>query len=124
MTKHFAFFIVLASMALVGCSSTKVESNDASQPVDDGMPFGKITDSDSDRLLQFAKEKGFDLSSDLQKADAKDTNALARVFGLSMTFESLDQNARTYGQVIYSSFLNLGETMGPEQYSGVVLVQS
>jgi hypothetical protein len=124
MTKYFVFLIVLASMAFVGCSSTKVESEAPSQSADDGMPFGKITDSDTDQLKQFAKEKGFDLSSELQKAYAKDTNALARIFGFSMTFTSLDQNALTYGQVIYSNFLNLGETMGPEQYSSVVVAQS
>jgi hypothetical protein len=124
MTKYFAVVIVLASLAFIGCSSTKFETDATSQSADDGMPFGKITDSDTDHLMQFAKEKGFDLSAELQKAYAKDTNALARIFGFSMTFESLDQNARTYGQVIYSSFLNLGETMGPEQYSSVVVAQS
>lgn len=126
MTKYFICFIVLATVAFVGCSSTKIESNDASQTVDDDMPFGKITDGDTEQLMQFAKERGFDLSSDLQKAYAKDTdtNALARVFGFSLTFKSLDKNARTYGQVIYSSLLNLGETMGVEQYSSVIVAQS
>ena len=123
MTKYFAYFIILMSVAFVGCNGTKVESDDASQSVDDGMPFGKITDSDTDQLIQFAKERGFDLSSELQQAYAKDTNALAHIFRFSLTFKSLDQNARTYGQVIYSSLLNLGETMGPEQYSSVVVAQ-
>ena len=124
MTKYFVCLIILASAAFIGCRSSNVKSNNASQSVDDGMPFGKITDSDSDQLVQFAKERGFDLISELQKADAKDTNALARIFGFSMTFKSLDQNARTYGQTVYSSFLNLGETMGTEQYSSVVAAQS
>jgi hypothetical protein len=124
MTKYFVYFIILMSVAFVGCSSTKVESDDTSQSLVDGMPFGKITDSDTDQLMQFAKERGFDLSSELQKAYAKDTNALARVFRFSLTFKSLDQNARTYGQVIYSSLLNLGETIGPEQYSSVLVAQN
>jgi hypothetical protein len=124
MTKYYTFLIVLITVALAGCSSTNVQSDAASQPADDGMPFGKITDSDTDHLMEFARAHGFDLSSELQKAYAKDTNALARVFGFSLSFKSLDQNARTYGQVIYSSLLNLGETIGPEQYSAVVLTQS
>ena len=124
MTKYFVCFIILASVAFGGCSSPKVESNDASQFVDNGMPFGKITDSDTDHLMQFAKKRGFDLSSEMEKAYAKDTNALARVFVFSLTFKSLDQNARTYGQVIYSSLLNMSETMGPDQYSSVVVAQS
>jgi hypothetical protein len=101
-------------------------ADDASQSVDDGMPFGKITDNDTDQLMQFAKERGFDLNSELQKAYAKDvgTNALGRIFRFSLTFKNLDKNARTYGQMIYSSLLNLGETMGVEQYSSVVDAQS
>jgi hypothetical protein len=118
------FFIVLMAAALAGCSSTNVQPDAASQSADDGMPFGKITDSDTDHLMEFARAQGFDLSSELQKAYAKDTNALARVFSFSTSFKTLDQDARTYGQVIYSSLLNLGETLGPEQYSAVVVAQS
>ena len=115
--------MILIGVALVGCNSTKVESDEKSQSVDDGMPFGKITDSDTERLMQFAKERGFDFGSEIQKAYAKDTNALARIFRFSMAFTILDQNARTYGQIIYSSLLNLGEVIGPDQYSAVVVAQ-
>ena len=126
MTKYFVYFIFLVSVVFVGCSNTKTESDDASHPAEPGMPFGKITDNDVAQLMQFAKEKGFDLNSELEKAyaDNTDTNALARVFRFSLTFKSLDQNARTYGQVIYSSLLNLGETMGVDRYSSVVVAQS
>jgi hypothetical protein len=48
---------------------------------------------------------------------------LARIFKLSLAFKTFDQNARTYGQIIYSSLLNLGETMGVEEYSKVIAVQ-
>ena len=93
MTKCIVCFIVLAGLAFVGCSSIKVESGDASQPADDGMPFGKITDADTDQLMQFAKDKGFDLSGELEKAYAKDTNALANVFRFSLTFQSKHRSA-------------------------------
>ncbi len=96
----------------------------AAQSWDDGMPFGEISDDDVNQLMQFAKEQGFDLSSEFQKAYAKDVDALARVFTFSLTFKDLDQNARTYGHTIYCSVLNLGETMGLEQYSDVVAAQS
>ena len=125
MTKCCVFLIILISLAFAGCSITKVEQPDeALQFVNDGMPFGKITDSDIENLMEFAREQGFDLSAELQKVYTKDTNALARVFRFSLSFKSLDQNARTYGQAIYSSLLNLGETIGPEQYSAVVVAQS
>jgi hypothetical protein len=123
MTKYFALSIILVSLALAGCS-TNVQSDEASQSTDDGMPFGKITDTDTDHLMEFARAQGFYLSAELQKVYAKDTNALGRVFGFSLSFKTLDQNARTYGQVVYSSLLNLGESIGPEQYSAVVLAQS
>lgn len=121
--------MILISITLVGCSKPKVQPDEVSLPVADangikdaeeGMPFGKITESDTDQLLQFAKEKGFDLSSDLQKASAKD--ALARFFRFSLTFKSFDRNARTYGHVVYCSLLNLGETLGIEEYFCPVLV--
>lgn len=124
MIEYFVLTITLLSLALAGCSSTNVQSDETFQVADEGMPFGKIEDTDTDRLIKFAREQGFDLSAELQKAYAKDMNALGRVFGFSLRFKTLDQNARTYGQVIYSSLLNLGEAIGPEQYSAVVLAQS
>jgi hypothetical protein len=123
MERSLVGLLVLVTLALIGCGSTRVESDAASGLVDDGMPFGKITDSDLDQLRQFAKKEGVDFVAELDKAYAKDTNALAKVFRFSLAMKSLDQNARTYGQVIYSSFLNLGETMGTERYSEVVVAQ-
>ena len=39
---------------------------------------------------------------------------------LSLSLKTLDGNARAYGQVVYSSLLNLGETMGVEAYAKVL----
>jgi hypothetical protein len=102
----------------------KVAIDDAEEFADDGMPFGEIAESDTDHLMQFAQEHGFDLKSEFQKACANDTDALASVFKFSLRFQSLDQNARTYGQAIYSSFLRLGEAFGTERYSSVVANQN
>ena len=103
---------ILAIVSMFSCSTA-----------DDGMPFGKITENDTARLTQFAKDQGVDLGVESKKAYAKDKKALARIFKLSVAFKTLDQNARTYGQIIYSSLLNLGETMGVEEYSKVIAVQ-
>lgn len=45
---------------------------------------------------------------------------LGRLFNLSLSFTKLDANVRAYGQVVYSSFLNLGETMGVDAYVKVL----
>jgi hypothetical protein len=76
---------------------------------DDGMPFGQIGDADVDRLADFAKKSGFDLKPEMERVYNEDEEALARLFKFSLVFKTLDANARTYGQIIYSAFLNLGE---------------
>ena len=106
-TTIFAFFL------LISCSFAN-----------DGMPFGKITGDDVVNLTKFAKSQGVDLGADGKKMYKKDKEALSRIFKLSIAFKSLDQNARTYGQVIYSSLLNLAESMGIEEYSKIVTAQS
>ena len=50
--------------------------------------------------------------------------ALARLFKFSLAFKTLDANARTYGQIIYSSLLNLGEGVGVDAYVKVLDRQS
>ncbi len=116
-------FIILVNIILAGCSSTKLESNNAVQSLDDGEPFGAITDNDVEQLVKFAKEKDYDLDPDLTKAFADDTNALSRIFKFSLFFKSFDKNAHIYGQVIYNSFLNQGEKKRSEQYAQVVIAQ-
>jgi hypothetical protein len=49
-----------------------------------------------------------------------DADALGRVFAFSLTFNSLDQNARTYGQIIFSSLLNIGEVVGVPAYAKII----
>jgi hypothetical protein len=78
-------------------------------PVPDGMPFGSVGEADVDRLAEFAKKSGFDLKPEMERVYNKDEQALARLFKFSLVFKTLDANARTYGQIIYSAFLNLGE---------------
>ena len=81
-------------------------------PLSDGMPFGPVGEADMDRLAEFAKKSGFDLKPEMERVHEKDEEALARLFKFSLAFKTLDANARTYGQIIYSSFLNLGEGIG------------
>ena len=79
------------------------------QAQDGGVPFGQIGDADVDRLAEFATKSGFDLRPELERVYKKDEKALARLFKFSLVFEALDANARTYGHIVYSAFLNLGE---------------
>ena len=90
---------------------------------DDGMPFGPISDADVDRLTEFAKKSGFDLKSEMERVYRKDEEALARLFKFSVTFKTLDANARAYGQIVYSCLLNLGESP-PEIFVKVLDRQS
>ena len=89
--------------------------------VDDGMPFGDITDANIEAFRTFAKPKGLDLQTDMQKVyEKKDAAALGRIFQFSTKLSNLDINAKTYGQIIYSSFLNLGESWGVESYAKIL----
>jgi len=88
-----------------------------------GMPFGALGPKDLSRLEVYANTEGYDLMRDLKLVYQKDVEALARVFRFSVKFTKLDRNARAYGQLIYSSFLNLSETLGAEPYAGVVASQ-
>jgi hypothetical protein len=83
---------------------------------DDGIPFGPIGDADVDRLAEFGKKSGFDLKPEIERVYEHDEAALARLFQFSLAFNSLDPNARAYGQIIYSSLLNLGEVIGVDAY--------
>jgi hypothetical protein len=91
---------------------------------DDGMPFGPVGDADFDRLAEFAKKSGCDLKAEMERVYQKDEEALARLFQLSLGFKTLDPNARTYGQILYSSLLNLGEAIGVDGYVKVLDRQS
>ena len=85
-----------------------------------GMPFGRVDDADIDHLQDFAKKSDFDLKDEMARVyccDKKiDEDALARVFIFSRRFNTLDKNARTYGQIIYSSLLRIGEVLGVDYY--------
>jgi len=72
-----------AIFALVALCST-------SYGADDGMPFGKITDADVERLDKAARSAVVELTKDMQRAYHKDAKALARVFQFSTTFTRLD----------------------------------
>jgi hypothetical protein len=89
-------------------------------PVPDGMPFGPVEEADVDRLAEFAKKSGFDLKPEMERVYKKDEEALARLFKFSLSFTTLDANARTYGQIVCSSLLNLGEPIGVDAYVRVL----
>ena len=94
------------------------------EPIFDGQPFGHISEADVDRLQQFGLTRGFDLQAEMARvysADNKlDEEALGRVFGFSRQFNTLDGNARAYGQIIYSSLLRIGEVVGVPHYVKII----
>jgi hypothetical protein len=92
-------------------------------PIPDGMPFGRVEEADVDRLQEFALKRGFDLKAETARVygDKKvDEDALGRVFVFSRQFSTLDKNARAYGQIIYSSLLNIGEQIGVPAYVKII----
>jgi hypothetical protein len=91
---------------------------------DDGVAYIRYTDAELDHLFAFAKKSHFDFRTDFDRAQDGDKDAakesLGRMFRLSVVFHRLDNDARTYGQIIWNSLLNLGETWGVEEYSKVI----
>jgi hypothetical protein len=112
----------MASMTIASCSTTNSLTNDLQSAIN-GEPYGRITDHDIDRLVNFAKSKSYDMYPDLKNAFDGDVNALSRIFAFSTSFDNFNLDARTYGQIIYNSFLSLGEGIGPQKYSDVVNIQ-
>ncbi len=91
--------------------------------IDAGYPYGRITDADVDRLQVFATQNGFDLISELDRiyrGGYKNEDSLDRVFAFASKFERLDDNARTYGHIIWSSLLNIGEVIGVPAYIAMI----
>jgi hypothetical protein len=105
-------FLLALVVSLVVCGLVHAQN--------DGMPFGPIGEADVDRLEEFAKASGFDWKPEMERVYKKDKEALARLFTFSLVFKTLDSNARAYGQVIYSSWLNLGEQYGLDFYLEVL----
>jgi hypothetical protein len=92
-------------------------------PVPDGMPFGRVDDADVDRLQEFALKRSFDVKAEMARVYGEkkvDEDALGRVFIFSRQFDRLDKNARIYGQIIYSSLLNIGEHIGVPAYVKII----
>jgi hypothetical protein len=104
-------------------AATAVAAERTPGPVPDGMPFGQIEEADIDRLQDFAVKHGFDLKAEMARvygAHKVDEDALGRVFMLSRQFDALDKNARAYGQIIYSSLLNIGEAIQVDGYTKIL----
>ena len=90
---------------------------------DEGTPFGKISQSDYNKLGTLARTHGIDIESEIGKVyDKKDAAALGRIFKLALFFETLDPVTKAYGQVIFSSFLTMSESKD-FNYAAVVAAQ-
>jgi hypothetical protein len=114
MTRIILVILLVASVAAAGRTPG---------PIPNGMPFGRVDDADIDRLQEFALKRGFDLKAEMARvygSNGADEDALGRVFIFSRQFNALGKNARTYGQIIYSSLLNIGEQIGVPAYAKVI----
>ena len=88
---------------------------------DDGQPFGRMTDQDFEAFERYAASHGFDVEGEMKKVYAGDSDALARVFQFSTRFSRLDAQARAYGNLLYSTFLNVVESRGDEVFVAALL---
>ena len=89
-----------------------------------GMPFGRLEARDLSNLEVFAVAEGYDLMGDLNLIYEKNNEAaLVRVFAFSLKLNQYDRNARAYGQLVYSSYLNLAARFGFENYAGLIASQ-
>jgi hypothetical protein len=90
---------------------------------DEGTPFGKISQSDYNKLSTLARTHGIDIESEISNVyDKKDGAALGRIFKIALFFEKLDPVTKAYGQVIFSSFLTMSESKD-FNYAAVVAAQ-
>ncbi len=113
--------LIMRVLILVAVLLTGARGEDASY--DDAMPFGRIRDADINRLYEFAIERGVDLKAEMARvysSEKPDEGALGRVFLFSRQFKALDKNARAYGQIIYSSLLNIGEVIEVDGYTKII----
>jgi hypothetical protein len=106
-------------------AATAIAAAATPAPTPDRMPFGRIEDEDVDHFQEFAlKRAGFDLKAEMARVYASgntlDEDALGRVFTFSTQFTNFDKYARTYGQIIYSSFLKIAEVLGVPAYAAVI----
>jgi len=109
------FFALLAA--------TAIAADRTPGPMPNGMPFGRIGDADVDRLQDFSVKHGFDLKAEMARvygSNGTDEDALGRVFMFARQFNALNNNARAYGQIIYSSLLNIGEHIGVPAYAKII----
>ena len=109
-----AILITILCALLVGVSG----SNGSDAP--DDLPFGKMREKDRDRLIELAKAQGVDIYADMDKAYKGDKEALAKVLGLASIFNSMEAVARVYGNLVFASFLNVGESKGVDFFAGAI----
>jgi len=106
-------------------AATAIPADHTPAPTLDRTPFGRIEDEDVDHFQEFAlKRAGFDVKAEMARVYASgnklDEEALGRVFSFSTQFSNFDKYARTYGQIIYSSFLKIGAVLGVPAYVKVI----
>lgn len=88
----------------------------------DGRPFGPMGDQQVLEFERYARERGLKLQPVADRVASGDRKALGEFLRFSLTFQRIDGPARTYANMVYSLFLNLGEG-GPHIFLPVLKVQ-
>jgi hypothetical protein len=102
--------IIVLTVLLVACTLLRAQDN--------STPPGSV---DIDSFAEFAKKSGFDLKLELERVyNNKDEEALARIFKLSISLTTLDDNARAYGLIICDSLIKVPKLIGIDAYVKVL----
>jgi len=94
-------------------SPTPVEKTPWGCAANDGRPFGPMEDRQVLEFERYARERGLDLQPTADRMASGDRKALAEFLRFSLAFQRIDGPARTYGNMVWSVFLNLGERRTP-----------
>ncbi len=113
-------FLLILGILCAGLNLARAEATGYNT----GLPFGRLEPRDLSNLEVLAVAEGFDLMGDMKLIYEKnDEAALVRIFSFSVKLNQYDRNARAYGQLVYSSYLNLAARFGFENYAGLIAAQ-
>jgi len=116
--------LAIVLMLLVAAETAQAPpAPDAPQEALEGQPFGPTSEESIDGLFKLAKSHGLDLEGTMKQVYKGDQSALAKVYALSSRFTSLDPIARVYGNMLFTTLLNVGESRGVDFMADVLSSQ-
>ena len=110
--------ILIMVVALHGQVSAPTEIDDEEKAMDSA--YGPDTEEAWGSLLARAKVQGVDLESLYASASGGSTKSLSAIFDYCEKVQELDTIGRTYGRLLFNSFLNLAEDNGLAFYASAL----